>query len=221
MLKYTWSYSSLSLFKMCPHKYYRLRVVKDIKDTPSHAMTYGLEAHKIAEEYVRDGVPIPATHEYLKPLLDKLIGIKGDKYCEHKMALTKELEPTTFMAKNVWWKGIADLLIVDGDKARIVDYKTGQLRYGDTKQLEILTLATFKHFPEVKEVKTGLLFVVDRGFISADFHRAGEEAYWQNWYKDLDQLEASYENNVWNPVKNFTCKKYCPVRDCAHNGNNR
>ena len=32
MNNYTWSYSSLSLFKQYPHRYYRLKVVKDIKE---------------------------------------------------------------------------------------------------------------------------------------------------------------------------------------------
>jgi len=56
--KYTWSYSSLDLFKQCPQKYYRLRVVKDVKDPPTEHLTYGLAVHKAAEEYVRDGTPI-------------------------------------------------------------------------------------------------------------------------------------------------------------------
>ena len=32
------------------------------------------------------------------------------------MGLTAELEPCTFKDKNVWWRGIADLVIVDEQK---------------------------------------------------------------------------------------------------------
>jgi hypothetical protein len=53
------------------------------------------------------------------------------------------------------------LIVVNEEKetAFVVDYKTGKSsRFADTRQLEILTLALFKHFPKVKRVKAGLLF---------------------------------------------------------------
>ena len=57
-------------------------------------------------------------------------------------------------ADNVWWRGIADLVILDADNhiAWVVDYKTGKsARYADKGQLELMALATFKHFPVVKK----------------------------------------------------------------------
>ena len=75
-----WSYSSLSLFQQCPRKYYELRVVKKIKDAPTTAIMYGLEAHKIAEEYIRDGKEIPPAYAYLKPILDSLVAMEGEKH---------------------------------------------------------------------------------------------------------------------------------------------
>jgi len=44
----TWSYSSLALYQQCPKKYYHLKVVKDIKEPLSEAITFGNEIHKIA-----------------------------------------------------------------------------------------------------------------------------------------------------------------------------
>ena len=37
----TWSYSSLALYQQCPKKYYHLKVVKDIKEPLSEAITFG------------------------------------------------------------------------------------------------------------------------------------------------------------------------------------
>ena len=45
----TWSYSSLSLFKQCPRKYHRLRVVKDVKEDDAEHLIYGNAVHKAAE----------------------------------------------------------------------------------------------------------------------------------------------------------------------------
>jgi len=216
-----WSYSSLSLFQQCPKKYHRLRVVKDIKEPPSEQMRYGLDAHKAAEEYVRDGTPLPAGFAFLQPVLDKLKALPGEKLCEFKLGLTEELEPCDFFAENVWWRGIADLLIIDGDTARVLDYKTGKDKYADKKQLELLSLAVFKHFPHVKKVKAGLLFVIHTNFIKEDYPREKEAAMWAKWLPETDRLETAYEDDVWNPKPNFTCRAWCPVMDCPHNGKTR
>lgn len=221
MIKYTWSYSSMSTFKQCPRKYHRIKVVKDIKESETEATLYGTEVHKAAEEYIRDGTPIPAKFEFIKPYLDILNNIEGAKLCEYRMGLTKELDPCEFFAENVWWRGVADLLVIKGDTAFLIDYKTGKsAKYADTKQLEMLSMAVFRHFPEVKNVKAGLLFVVSKEFVESEYNVEQQRDSWLTIFGDIHMLEACYENDVWNPKPNFSCSKYCPVLDCEHNGMN-
>ena len=217
----TWSYSSISLFKQCPRKYHRLRVLKDIKEENAEHLIYGNAVHKAAEEYGRDGIPIPAKYDYIQPYVDTLIDSPGDKYYEHKMGLTEELKPCEFLAKDVWWRGIADVLIVrPQDKAALlIDYKTGKsAKYADTAQLELLALAVFAHFPEVDTIDAGLLFVVSKEIISIEIHRADSEKFWGKWVKDVQRLDECYNTDIWNPFPNFTCRKFCPVLNCEHNG---
>jgi len=213
-----WSYSSMSLFQQCPKKYYHLRIAKDVFDPPSQQMRYGLDVHQAAEHYVRDGTPIPEKYSYLTPMLDSLKKIKGDIYCEYRMGLTRDLEPCKFGAKDAWRRGIADFLVVNDDRAKIVDYKTGQNKYADTKQLELLALATFRHFPEVLEVNAGLLFVVHAAFIKEHYYYKQQGDLWEKWMKQTAELDSAYENNVWNPKQNFTCRAWCPITNCVHNG---
>ena len=220
-VKYTWSYSSINLFKQCPHKYYRLRVVKDIVEPPAEHLNYGLEVHKAAEDYIGKGTPIPEKYIFIKEHLDKLNLIKGEKLCEYKMGLTSNLEPCGFFDKDVWWRGVADLIILNGDKAYIIDYKTGKsAKYADTKQLELLSCAVFKHFPEVKKVKGGLLFLVANDLVKDDFEVDNEGVYWTKWLEDTQRLEAAIQNDVWNKKPNFSCRSWCSITDCEHNGKN-
>lgn len=213
-----WSYSSMSLFQQCPKKYYHLRVAQDAVDPPSEQMRYGLDVHKAAEDYVRDGTPIPEKFAYMRVPLDRLKQMDGDVYCEHKMGITRDLEACDFNAKDAWWRGIADLLVVNGGKARIIDYKTGQNKYADTKQLELLALATFKHFPGVESVNAGLLFVVHTALIKEKYHSAEQEERWGKWLDQSAQLDEAFKADTWNPKQNFTCRSWCPVTNCAHNG---
>ena len=50
-----------------------------------------------------------------------LIQIKGKKMCEYEMALNYHKEPCDFKDKNRWVRGIADLVIVDGSDAYIIE----------------------------------------------------------------------------------------------------
>ena len=219
-VKYTWSYSSLDLFKQCPQKYYRLRVLKDVKDPPAEHLNYGLAVHKAAEDYIGKGVPIPEKYvAILKTSLDRLNEMKGEKHCELRLGLTQGLEPCGFFDPDVWWRGVADLIIINNDSAYVVDYKTGKSsKYADTKQLELLSLAVFKHFPQVKKIKGGLLFVVANDLIKANYEQDKAGVYWTKWLEDTGRLEAAITNDVWNAKPNFTCRQYCPVHDCQHNG---
>jgi hypothetical protein len=220
-----WSYSSITLFDQCPKKYYHLRVVKDIKEPESEAMNYGKDLHLAAEEHIRDGKPLPAKYAYIQDMLDKLKEIPGEKLCENKLAvkLTSDgrLTPCGFFDKDVWYRGIADLIILDKEnqEARIIDYKTGKsAKYADTKQLKLLAATVFTHYPEIKIIKAGLLFVVSKEFIKETYDANFRLAYFEHFKPLVNQLESSISNNVWNPKRNFTCRKWCPVTTCPHNG---
>ena len=214
----TWSYSSLALYQQCPKKYYHLKVVKDIKEPLSEAITFGNEIHKIAEEYVGRGRPIPEKYNHIELALKSLKDMPGEKLCENKLGLTAELKPCGFFDKNVWWRGVADLIILQGDTALTVDYKTGKSsKFAELKQLEIVSLAIFKHFPEVKKVKAGLMFLFADDFVKADYLPDNQEEAWTPWISEVGQLQSSVENNVWNAKPNFTCRGWCPVTSCVHN----
>jgi RecB family exonuclease len=218
MANITWSYSSLSLYQQCPKKYYHLKVLKDIKEPLSEAITFGNTIHKIAEQYVSNNTPIPEPFKEIEPALESIRNMEGKKLCENKLGLTADLEPCGFFDKKVWWRGIADIIILQGDRALTIDYKTGKKsQYADLKQLEVLSLAIFKHFPEIKKVKAGLMFLFAGDFIKADYLSDNQDEAWGPWISDVGQLQSSVEHNVWNAKPNFTCRGWCPVTSCVHN----
>lgn len=218
-----WSYSSITMFDQCPKKYYHLRVAKDVKDQETDAIMYGKDLHLAAENYMRDGTPIPGKYDFIVPMLDKLKAIPGEKLCEQKMGIKKvngRLAPCEFFDKEVWFRGVADLLIIDREKkeARVVDYKTGKsARYADPKQLALMAACVFLHFPEIEIVRGGLLFVVSRDFIKADYRADTYLTIFSQLDGVLMSRQIAYETGVFNPKQNFSCKGWCPVVDCHHN----
>ena len=217
-----WSYSSIKTFDQCPKKYFHLKVIKDVKDTMGPEAIYGTKAHTAAEDYIKHGTPIPERFAIMRPVVETLAKFPGEKHAELRLGVRKTgtgYEPTTFFAKDVWWRGIVDLLIVNDSTAHMVDYKTGKSsQYADTKQLELLSLLVFKHFPQVKTIKCGLMFLVAKDLVRAEFATEQQPEAWQKWLPEIERLEKSYESDMWNPKPNFTCRKFCAVEDCEHNG---
>ena len=219
-----WSYSSLKSFKTCPKKFFEIKVARNFKE-PEHteATLYGKSFHTAAENFMRDGTELPPEFNFTKPHLSALRSLPGTKYCEYEMGLTKELTPCGFRDSTVWCRGVTDLLIINEEKgiARVVDYKTSKsTKYADTSQLELMALMIFKHFPFIRKVKAGLLFVVANNFKPADYEAAQEKIYWRQWMEDVRRLEVAHNLGVWNPSPSGLCRRHCVVTTCPHNGAN-
>ena len=217
-----WSYSSIKTFDQCPKKYYHLKIAKDIKDGDTTATLYGKELHKAAEDFIATGLAIPPRFKFIEPILQSLSNIPGEAHCELKLGIAKrdgKFVPCDFFAKDVWWRGIADLVIVNKETgvAHLVDYKTSKnAKYADTKQLDLLAGAVFTHFPEVKEIKSALVFVVSNEFVKKKHEGIMRTAYLSVMHSELIRLEAAMDTNVWNANSGPLCK-FCPVTSCAHN----
>lgn len=216
----TWSYSSLKTFEQCPKKYYHLRVVKDVKDEGSEATQYGQKLHKAAEDYLKDNTPIPPKFAYIQQVVDAIKEIPGEKHCELKLGVKRTdtgYEPCGFFDKDVWWRGIGDVVVVQDDVAFSLDYKTSKnAKYADMKQLDILAAALFTHFPQIKKVKSALAFVVSNEFIHKEHFADMRDSYFATFEPELDRLAAAEESGVWNTNTGPLCK-FCPVHHCEHN----
>ena len=151
--------------------------------------------------------------QYFAPAVEALAQFPGEKHTELRLGVTRDLEPCSFFAKTVWWRGIVDLLIVDGETAYLVDYKTGSNKYPDPKQLKLMALMTFAHFPEVNHIKAGLLFVMHNSFLDEEYKREQIKDLWGAFHGDLERMKVSYENDAWMPNPTPLCG-WCPVHTC-------
>lgn len=217
-----WSYSSAKLFETCPRKYEAERITKEVKFTDNEATVFGKEVHTAAEEFIRDGKPLDPRFGWMLPTLDRLNHIEGEKFCELKLGVKKvdgRLEACDFFDKQVWMRGIADLVIVNGTTGHCIDYKTGKSsRYADPRQLALMAAAMFLKFPQLERIKAALLFVIAGDLVKTEYKR--ENAF--DIFAELDglltQRDAAYANNVFNAKPNGLCNRFCGVTSCVHNG---
>ena len=217
MNKVVWSHSALKDYEGCPRRYHEVRVLKKHKFQETEATLYGTALHKAAEDYIKDGTPLPQQFAFIKDALDSLNKKKGRKLCEHQMALTIDLNPCGWKDPAVWVRGIADLLILDDDNltAWIVDYKTGSNKYPDREQLKLMALMVFAHFPHIRKVNAALLFVVKNDMVKASFDLDDIEPSWWDYRERIARIEQAYDTGVWNPRPSPLCP-WCPVTTCEN-----
>lgn len=216
MNTFTWSFSSFKEYVNCPRQYHETRVLKKHEKKPSKEMLYGSEVHKALEDYVCEGKELVKNYQRFKTRVDQLVAIPGEKLTEKKMAITHDQAPCAFDSNDRWVRGIADLLIIDGNHAFVVDYKTGSSRYPDPKQLRLMALMTFAHYPEVQTVKGGLLFLMNDVFIPEEYERSSIGESWGYFTPTLARLQNSYDTDVWPPNTTPLCR-FCPVSSCEFN----
>jgi hypothetical protein len=216
-----WSHSGLKNYETCARQYHELKVLKNYPRVETEQTLYGTLLHEQAEMHVKDGRPLDPSFTFMQSAMDALMAMPGRKFTEYEMALTIDLKVCNFKAPNYWVRGIADLVIVDDDNlsARCYDYKSGSNRYPDTDQLDLMSLLIFKHFPHVRTVSAGLLFLLKDTVTKHRVNRDQEEALWWRYRERVARLAASHENGIWNPKQSGLCRRHCPVVSCPFNGN--
>ena len=216
-----WSYSKLKAFETCPKQFYHDKILKEVPFKETEATLYGTAFHTAAEDYIGKDVPLPGKFSFAQKMLDSLKNKQGDKLCELKLGITEDLEPCGFYDDNVWFRGIADLIILDGDLAWVIDYKTGKSsKYADKGQLELMALSVFKHYPQIKTVRAGLVFVISNDLVKSTYTEYDKPKLWEKWLAKYKQMETAAIEDVWNAKPNGLCRRHCPIIECVHNGAN-
>lgn len=209
-----YSYSAIKDFKNCARKYYETRILKKWPTQKTEQIIYGEEVHEALELYIREGKPL-GPHSRFQPMVDKLSALEGTKYPEFEMALDSELNPCAFLGDDVFIRGIADLVVINGKTASIFDYKTGSAKYPDKDQLELMALMVFRHFPEVESVKAALLFILHDKIVTAEYRKSDAKHKWIGWAAKIEQIDTAKDTNTWNENPTGLCG-WCPVLDCPH-----
>ena len=217
MKKFPVSFSRLSTFEQCPQKFDYLYVTKNIMDVGNEITAYGTRVHEALEKYARDGVEPSLEAVKWKPLVDRILARPGDKYFEHQMALSPDKTPCDWFAPDVWLRGIADVLIVNGEKAWVGDWKTGKVKDNPT-QLQLFAALTFVHFPEVQQVKTSFIWLAHDDVTESTYRRTVLPHIWTALDPRFDAVQDAVDIGVFAAKPSGLCG-WCPAKDiCPDRG---
>jgi len=212
-----WSYSSLSQFETCPAQYAAERVYKTIKREDNEASIWGTEVHSAIETRLRTGNKLPErflAYEFAASTIER---VGGDHFYEEQMSLNRLLRPVTWFAPDVWVRGILDVLIVNGETAVALDWKTGKVK-PDVTQLKLFALLTFAHFPGVTTVSTVFQWLKFNTSTTDIFHRKDIDSLWEHMLQRYGPMEEAHRLDIWTPRPSGLCKNYCAHKECEFHG---
>ena len=210
-----WTASLLDNFVSCPHKYYRLRVLRDIKDfPPSEQILWGRKLHKAFEDAVNYRDPLPKECETWQTLVDKIKAIPGEKLPEYRFSIDDSFQPCSW--SSAWSRGAADLVIKNGKQAIIFDYKTGKRKPSD--QLALYAGFAFAYWPELEQVHTCFVWLKDKVMDKKTYLASEKHKIWELWLPLVARLQRSYDSDQWRKCPSGLCKNWCPVKDCDYCG---
>jgi RecB family exonuclease len=225
------SFSRLSTFENCQAQFDYLYVSKRVQNMSNEASDYGDRVHKVLEAYglalvagtaaargmaalEDDTLENKQTLERWGPLVEKITSRNGDKYFEHQMSVNRQLQPVDWFAKDVWIRSIADVLVIDGDTAYCLDYKTGKVKDNPT-QLQLFAAMVMWHYPQVNTVKTSFIWLRFDEVTNAKYERRFLDSLWRALEPRFDKVQEVIDLGVFKAKPSGLCpwcaaKGFCP-----------
>lgn len=214
-----WSYSSLTAYETCPHRYHQERILKVIPKKVFKEADEGVKKHAAIELYLKGEQHLSDIP--LRKIVDKTLATLDHSHLkyEHKLAITKDRQPCEWDAPNAYYRGILDVMYVDPENslAGIYDWKNGKVNEY-SEQLKANSMLVFAHYPHVQTVHTEYVWMKFGKTTAAKNFRDFSNKVWDKFIVRVDRLEKALETGDWPKRQSGLCAKYCPVTTCQFNG---
>lgn len=223
---FAWSYSKLKNFEACPKRHYHIDVAKDVREEESEQLKYGNTIHKILDQFIRSGTPLPPVHEpTLAPWVDRVFTFRGvdvrrhgaTVVAEQQLAINKDFAPCEWFGRDAWYRAKVDVMWRLGPIAGIVDWKTGKV-VEDSVQLMLAAATAFAHYPDLRVIRSTFAWLAEDATTDADIRRDELPTLWSSLWDRIELLRHAHETVSYPPTPNRLCRKWCPVKQCPHNG---
>jgi len=213
---FAWSYSVLDMYNTCPKKYYHIKVAKDAKDSDSAFSGEGKKIHDAVYKRVTEGIPLPLPMRPFEKTVGTYAMLPGEKHGELRLALNEKLEPVDFFDRDAWVRAVVDYLVVDDDKALIVDWKTGKIKDG-FEQLKLTAAVLSRYMPEINKFTLAYVWLKQGGkATSIKMEKKHMKEVWIDNYASVKEIKHALKTTTFPANENPLCR-WCPVMQCPHN----
>ncbi|HEY1215931.1 MAG TPA: PD-(D/E)XK nuclease family protein [Bryobacteraceae bacterium] len=218
--EWAWSYSKLKNYDSCPKRHYEVDICKNFDDKidpltgqKNAALDEGDQAHDALAKACKQLAPLPAKFTHYQHWVDRVLAGPGTLLVEQKYAITRDFRPTTYFARDTWYRGIGDVVRIDGPVALVLDWKTGKI-LEDSVQLMLMAQCIFSHYPAVRRVRSEFVWLKEDCTTPEVFDRQEVANQWIGLLPRVAVLEQASKTLTYPPKPGPFCKKNCPVQSC-------
>lgn len=209
-----WSYSNLSDYLICPRRYYRRHIKRDLeREEKTEAQTAGTEAHEAFKSAIRRGTKLPKALTSYEPFVEPIRKVpEGQRFAELKLGMTEAGKPCDFLDHDVWGRGALDVLIL-GRTSVLFDWKLGKTRE-DPLELSLQALLLKAKYPDVTRIVGHYVWLRQNRLGKP--HDVSDTVSTRAWVDEkLEEIAGRIETGAWPPDENPLCA-YCNVHDCEY-----
>jgi len=222
IVSFTWTFSKLDNFETCAKKYEAYSVSRSVQDDSTENIDWGNEVHNAMRDAINGKAPLPEHMKPFQPWVDRVKTGPGELYVECKYALDQNFSPTPYRAPTVWYRGIADVVRVNGPVGLAVDWKTGKQKEGSV-QLGLMALCLFQHFPNLKVVRTEFVWLQEDpnspdASTQKIYRREDMQPFLVALMPRVQALQWAHKTTTFPPKPSGLCIKYCKVVSCPFHG---
>ena len=213
MMRRAWSYSALDMFEKCRKKFYHLKVKKDVGEPDSQWQADGKFVHDALFKYCIEGVPLPVQLRHLQASADRALALPHkEKHGEMRLCLNDKLEPRDFFAKDAWVRAVLDLLLIDGNIAFLIDWKTGKKKPG-FDQLRLAAAILSRFMPEIDTFILVYAWLKDNEFDRETIIKDQLKQVWLDFMPRAAEIDKADKTGDW-PLNATPLCGFCPVTSC-------
>jgi len=205
------SYSAIKQYEICPKQYKLQRITREVKASFGEASIYGNRIHDQLDLRLKDAAkdPLPDESAKYEQLVVGIEAMPGVILSENEMTLNIDLNPTGWWDKDAWLRSKIDVLVMHEDSAVVIDWKTGKHR-PDFSQLELFAIQTFKHYPDINQIKSSFVWLKDMKMDHMTYDRSDAPILWAKLLARIANIEKSLADDKWPATPSGLCP-WCPV----------
>jgi hypothetical protein len=216
--EWAWSYSKLKNYETCPKRHYEVDIAKtyveEATDDPDSALNWGNRVHDTLAGVLTGKVSaLPPEMRSYQRWVDVVLAGPGQLLVEQKYAITRQFAPTQYFAKDVWYRGIGDVVRINGPVALVIDWKTGKI-LEDSVQLMLMAQCLFSHYPQLKRVRSEFVWLKEDCTTPEVYDRQEVANNWVGLMDRVNMLELASKTMNYPPKPGRLCRNYCPVQSC-------
>lgn len=215
---FTWSYSKLKNFASCPKRHWHIDIVKNVQEEESEILKWGNEVHdKLAKRLGKEKKTLPDTMKEFEKHCLGLEKVPGEMLVEQKYGITDKFAACQFFGKDVWYRGIADVAVINDTRGLAVDWKLGKI-LADSQQLALMAACLFAHYPKLEQVDTIFMWLKDDARTHEAFKRSDMPTMWNGIMPRVLEYKHAVDHDEFPAKPGGLCRMWCPVTTCPHCG---